>query len=340
MEKDQCEAVLEGNEEQRVVKNRRKCDQTIAGDGPRDGPISGETIGEGGECVAEGGCGGTKARWPRLAFCLCRAGDPHRAPKFEGDNREESSSSCLGRGAKPAGAPPNKDDRSKELYSQGQVVEKHSFSEDFWGTSAGDLDYVFGVSQRSISSLSLRLWNQNRLQWIGGTKTNEAHQAQGHTISLNATYDSMLSSKERFRRPIPLSLPPRTARVPTHATCRRSGQPANSILSAAVEPPYYHNALYHTQPPTTTHCRHHAGETISRRQRQELMSRIRCGPTCLPRALPLVPGSDCALARDFHHLLRRGPPPYPPCVPDPGRSRLCIGHVPDWTRAKLVSPAV
>ncbi|XP_074304102.1 uncharacterized protein LOC141638655 isoform X2 [Silene latifolia] len=131
--------------------------------------------------------------------------------------------SCLGRGAKPAGAPPNNDDRSKELYSQGQVVEKHSFSEDFWGTSAGDLDYVFGVSQRSISSLStsnlsfhsdliaastnsnnefvnhgLRLWNQNRLQWIGGTKTsNEAHQAQGHTIS-------MLSSKERFRKSHPI----------------------------------------------------------------------------------------------------------------------------------------
>ncbi|KAL9242440.1 hypothetical protein vseg_016435 [Gypsophila vaccaria] len=138
--------------------------------------------------------------------------------------------SCLGRCTKSTGGPPNNDDRSKELYSQGQAVEKHSMSEDFWGTSAGDLDYVFGISQRSMSSLStsnlsfhsdmiaanansnnefvnhgLRLWNQNRLQWIGGVKSsNEAQQAPGNTISLNATYDSLLSSKERFRRPIPL----------------------------------------------------------------------------------------------------------------------------------------
>ncbi|XP_057537858.1 uncharacterized protein LOC130815411 isoform X2 [Amaranthus tricolor] len=103
------------------------------------------------------------------------------------------------------------------------MVEKQSLSDDFWGTSTGDLDNPFGLSQRSISSLStsnvsfhsdlgsasfnshndfvnhgLLLWTQLRLQWIGATKSNDAHEAPGPAISL-------LGSRERFRRPIPLS---------------------------------------------------------------------------------------------------------------------------------------
>ncbi|KNA08595.1 hypothetical protein SOVF_161220 isoform B [Spinacia oleracea] len=140
------------------------------------------------------------------------------------------SSSCLGGCAKSTRAPPVDDYPPKGQRCQGMVVEKHSLSDDFWGTSTGDLENPVGLSQRSISSLStsnvsflsdlgsssinshndfvnpgLLLWTQNRLQWIGATKSNEDHQAIGPTISLNATYDSLLSSRERFRRPIPLS---------------------------------------------------------------------------------------------------------------------------------------
>ncbi|XP_057550850.1 uncharacterized protein LOC130828850 isoform X1 [Amaranthus tricolor] len=137
--------------------------------------------------------------------------------------------SCLGGCTKPNRASTVDDNLPKGLQCQGLVVEKQSQSDDFWGTSTGDLD-TFGLSQRSLSSLStsnvsfysdlgsaslsshndfvnhgLLLWTQLRLQWIGATKSNEDHQALGPTISLNATYDSLLSSRERFRRPIPLS---------------------------------------------------------------------------------------------------------------------------------------
>uniref|UniRef100_A0A803LHA1 Gag1-like clamp domain-containing protein n=1 Tax=Chenopodium quinoa TaxID=63459 RepID=A0A803LHA1_CHEQI len=95
--------------------------------------------------------------------------------------------SCLGGCAKPTHTPVD-DYPTKGLQCQGQVVEKQNLSDDFWGTSTG-----------------LLLWTQIRLQWIGATKSNEDHQTIGPAISLNATYDSLLSSRERFRRPIPLS---------------------------------------------------------------------------------------------------------------------------------------
>ncbi|XP_010687978.2 uncharacterized protein LOC104902025 isoform X2 [Beta vulgaris subsp. vulgaris] len=148
----------------------------------------------------------------------------------EGFDPKAVSSSCLGSCSKPKHAPSVDDHAPKGLQCQGQVVEKVSLSDDFWGTSTGDIDNPIGLSQRSISSIStsnvsfhsdlgsasmnshndfvnhgLLLWTQNRIQWIAATKSNEAHQALGPTISLNATYDSLLSSRERFRRPIPLS---------------------------------------------------------------------------------------------------------------------------------------
>ncbi|KAL2929565.1 Imidazoleglycerol-phosphate dehydratase [Bienertia sinuspersici] len=138
--------------------------------------------------------------------------------------------SCLGRCAKPKPTSYVEDNLPKGLRCQGQMVEKNSVSDDFWGTSTGDIDFPNGLSQRSISSMStsnvsfhsdlgsanmnsqndfvnhgLLLWTQLRLQWIGITKSDEHHQSLGPTISLNATYNSLLGSRERFRRPIPLS---------------------------------------------------------------------------------------------------------------------------------------
>lgn len=115
--------------------------------------------------------------------------------------------SCFGGCAKPTRAPTLDDYPPKGLRSQGQVVEKNSLSDDFWGTSTGDIDNPIGLSQRSISSLStsnvsfhsdlgstsmnthndfvnhgLLLWTQLRLQWIGATKSDEDHQALGPAI--------------------------------------------------------------------------------------------------------------------------------------------------------------
>ncbi|XP_074273968.1 uncharacterized protein LOC141597409 [Silene latifolia] len=133
----------------------------------------------------------------------------------------EPSSSWL---RQSAGEPRINDHQCIEQHCQGQFGCAHGFSESFWSSSTGDLAYAFSVSQRSISSLStlnlsfhsdmisgrtnsrndyvnhgLRLWNQTRLWWVGGIKSsNEVRLAQEQAISL-------LSSKERFRRPIPLS---------------------------------------------------------------------------------------------------------------------------------------
>lgn len=121
----------------------------------------------------------------------------------------------------------SKDDTQNGQQYQGQVVvDQPSLSDDFWGTST---DYLPGLSQRSISSLStsnlsfysdigsastnsrgefvnhgLRLWKQTRLQWLGAKTRVQSNQAQGATISQNATYDSLLNSRQHFRRPIPL----------------------------------------------------------------------------------------------------------------------------------------
>ena len=70
------------------------------------------------------------------------------------DSVLRQSSSCLGRCAKPKHVPYVEEQQPKGLRCEGQVVEKHSVSDDFWGTSTGDIDYPIGLSQRSISSHS------------------------------------------------------------------------------------------------------------------------------------------------------------------------------------------
>ncbi|KAJ8422240.1 hypothetical protein Cgig2_033644 [Carnegiea gigantea] len=105
----------------------------------------------------------------------------------------------------------SKDDTQNGLQYQGVVVDQPSLSEDFWGTST---DYLPGLSQRSISSLSqsnlsfnsdigfactnsrgefanhdkylniysLCLWKQTRLQWLGAKTRAQSNQAEGTTI--------------------------------------------------------------------------------------------------------------------------------------------------------------
>lgn len=119
---------------------------------------------------------------------------------------------------------------SKELRIRGRTSTKPNISEDFWTTSACDMDNSAMQSQGSISSIStsnqilvphgaaganvpsefvnhgLLLWNQTRQNWIRNKRSdNQAQQIQEPKINWNATYDSLLGSNKPFRQPVPLS---------------------------------------------------------------------------------------------------------------------------------------
>ncbi|KAK6236201.1 hypothetical protein SCA6_011538 [Theobroma cacao] len=133
------------------------------------------------------------------------------------------------------------DEPSKGLRIQGRIVRKPSISDDFWSTSTYDLENSAIQSQRSLSSIStsnptlsqcsstggianqsdfvnqgkqlyvlliagLIVWNQSRLQWIGSSRPrNHTQQSRETGLSLNATYESLLGTRNPFPRPIPLS---------------------------------------------------------------------------------------------------------------------------------------
>lgn len=116
------------------------------------------------------------------------------------------------------------DDPQKGLQSQGLVT---SFSEDFWGSSIGEIDIPIGFMQKSFASLSvsnmslpsdlesvgtnsrsgfvnngLLTWTKLHLQWIGVIKPSDKfHQALGSSISPNG---SLVSIKGGSQHPVPL----------------------------------------------------------------------------------------------------------------------------------------
>ncbi|XP_028789118.1 uncharacterized protein LOC114745142 isoform X2 [Neltuma alba] len=131
------------------------------------------------------------------------------------------------------------DEPAKGLRIQGQTVRKPAISDGFWSSSTCDLDYNTVQSQRSMTSVStlnqlfyhsselsptgthpefvnqgLLLWNESRIQWVGGSRSKkQSKQKQepklddSHSVgcSWDATYDSLLGTKQRFPRAVPLS---------------------------------------------------------------------------------------------------------------------------------------
>ncbi|XP_062078075.1 uncharacterized protein LOC133782723 [Humulus lupulus] len=121
------------------------------------------------------------------------------------------------------------DEPSKGLKIQGRSVKKPTISEDFWSSSTCELDHSTAISQRSISSIStsnqtsnngggtssshpefvnhgLILWNQTRLQWVGGSQSkNDTKQSRQRGLSWNPTYESLLGTKQSFPHPLPLA---------------------------------------------------------------------------------------------------------------------------------------
>ncbi|CAN0838628.1 hypothetical protein LINGRAHAP2_LOCUS2258, partial [Linum grandiflorum] len=142
-------------------------------------------------------------------------------------------SGCFGCCAKPAPIIAV-DEPSKGLQIQGKAVRKPSLLDGFWSSSSCDLDNSAIHSQRTVSSVSasnqnvasgatgvstdfvnhgstccihagLLLWQQSRIHWTGSGEptTTRANQAPGPRW--NASYESLLGSRNRFTRPVPLS---------------------------------------------------------------------------------------------------------------------------------------
>ncbi|XP_057969613.1 uncharacterized protein LOC131158778 isoform X2 [Malania oleifera] len=140
------------------------------------------------------------------------------------------SSACLGCVIKPTSLT-SADEPSKGLRIHGRKVKKPSISEDFWTTSACEMDNSAVQSRGSISSISTSnqtldshsgggitkipsefvnhgflLWNQTRQHWVRNRRTdNQAQQVREPKLNSNATYDSLLGSNKPFPQPIPLS---------------------------------------------------------------------------------------------------------------------------------------
>ncbi|KAF1887317.1 hypothetical protein Lal_00040919 [Lupinus albus] len=123
------------------------------------------------------------------------------------------------------------DEPAKGLKIQGQTVRKPTISDGFWSSSTCDLDNSTIQSQRSISSLStlnqilyhsngtsiagtnsefvnqgLILWNENRLHWTESSRSRKpSQQNREPVLDLNATYESLLGTRQTFRKSLPLS---------------------------------------------------------------------------------------------------------------------------------------
>ncbi|XP_045805161.1 uncharacterized protein LOC123898289 [Trifolium pratense] len=120
-------------------------------------------------------------------------------------------------------------DASKGQKTQAQTMNTDNRSEDFWSSSAIELDHGAPQSQRSISSIAvsnhpsdpqssdgiqtdppefvnhgLLLWNQMRQHWVGNKRSERQTQVGEPKISWNATYETLLGTNKPFPRRIPL----------------------------------------------------------------------------------------------------------------------------------------
>ncbi|TKY74728.1 hypothetical protein E2542_SST03491 [Spatholobus suberectus] len=109
---------------------------------------------------------------------------------------------------------------------KGQAMNKDNRSEDFWSSSAFEIDQSALQSQKSISSIGitsdpqssagiqidspehvnhgLLLWNQIRKRWVGNRRPENKKQVGEPKISWNATYESLIGTNKPFPQPIPL----------------------------------------------------------------------------------------------------------------------------------------
>ncbi|XP_016465234.1 uncharacterized protein LOC107788091 isoform X2 [Nicotiana tabacum] len=137
--------------------------------------------------------------------------------------------SCLGCCIKPPHVI-SVDRPSKGQKVQGKHLRKRSSRDDFWSSSACEMENSAFPSQRSISSIStsnqgldphssssttnnnsefvnhgLILWSKTRQEWIG-SRTPEKRTAAGEPkLSFDASYETLLGTNKPFPQSIPLS---------------------------------------------------------------------------------------------------------------------------------------
>ncbi|XP_039007431.1 uncharacterized protein LOC120135171 isoform X2 [Hibiscus syriacus] len=113
------------------------------------------------------------------------------------------------------------DDPWQGLRVQGQKVKRSSFSDDFWNSSACEMEHseVRSLSPKNASNLDpsgstsqrsdfvnhgLLLWNQTRQQWLANKKTENRVQPRETTTNWNTIYESLHGEYKAFPHPIPL----------------------------------------------------------------------------------------------------------------------------------------
>ncbi|XP_039024320.1 uncharacterized protein LOC120157144 [Hibiscus syriacus] len=103
-------------------------------------------------------------------------------------------------------------------------MKRSSFSDDFWNSSACEMEHRGVQSQRRMSSNNasnldpsgstsqhsefvnhgLLLWYQTRQQWLGNKRPEKRVQPRETTINWNTIYESLQGDHKPFPHPIPL----------------------------------------------------------------------------------------------------------------------------------------
>ncbi|XP_060208926.1 uncharacterized protein LOC132636211 isoform X2 [Lycium barbarum] len=140
-----------------------------------------------------------------------------------------NSRSCLGCCVKPPHVI-SVDRPSKGQKVQGQRLRKRSSRDDFWSSSACEMENSAFHSQRSASSIStsnqglqahsssstannnsefvnhgLILWSKTRQEWIGNKTPQKRTSPRESKLSFDASYETLLGTNKPFPQPIPLS---------------------------------------------------------------------------------------------------------------------------------------
>ncbi|MCD9639838.1 hypothetical protein HAX54_024584 [Datura stramonium] len=121
------------------------------------------------------------------------------------------------------------DKPSKGLKVRSKRLRKTSLRDDFWSSSACEMENSTFPSQRSISSIStsnpaldphinsgttnstsefvnngLLLWNQTRQQWCGNKTPHKRASVREPKLSLDTSYETLLGTNKLFPQAIPL----------------------------------------------------------------------------------------------------------------------------------------
>ncbi|KAK6787148.1 hypothetical protein RDI58_015673 [Solanum bulbocastanum] len=121
------------------------------------------------------------------------------------------------------------DKPSKGLKVPSKRLRKTSLRDDFWSSSACEMENSTFPSQRSISSIStsnpaldphsnsgttsstsefvnhgLLLWNQTRQQWCGNKTPQKRASVREPKLSSDTSYETLLGTNKLFPQPIPL----------------------------------------------------------------------------------------------------------------------------------------